>query len=116
AAFVVRVLEVLGDVACVMSSDGQRGCVDAHLLRPALRGDTVAPWTPKATREAIIWTHQPHGPPLDRLSDRTRAWLRRWYGEIAQRSDAKNSKRWWSLFRTDAANDSGPRVVWADFG
>jgi hypothetical protein len=32
------------------------------------------------------------------------------------RSDAARAKRWWSLFRVDAADASAPRVVWADFG
>ena len=42
-----------------------------------------------------------------------RAWLRRRYGELAGRSDAAHTKRWWSLFRVDAETKAA-RVVWAD--
>jgi hypothetical protein len=62
-----------------------------------------------------VWTHDAHGP-LARLPVRAQAWLGRHYAALAARADAARSRRWWSLFRVDAAADSRPRVVWADIG
>ena len=53
---------------------------------------------------------------MSRLPERTRVWLQRHYGALAARADAGGARRWWSLFRTEAAAASKPRVVWADFG
>jgi len=116
AAFIVRVRDVAHGIATVVSADGEVGSVESALLRPALRGDAVVPWTRDECAEAIVWTHDASGAPLSRLPDRARAWLRRHYGELTSRSDAAHSKRWWSIFRVDAADCERPRVVWADFG
>jgi hypothetical protein len=35
---------------------------------------------------------------------------------LAARSDARVARRWWSLYRTDAAACDKARVVWADIG
>jgi hypothetical protein len=115
AAFVVRVQHTSRELATVVDGDGEEGKVELDLLRPALRGNGVSPWTRGACDEWMLWTHDERGP-LARLPDHARAWLRRRYGELATRSDATRSRRWWSLFRTDAADRSLPRVVWADFG
>lgn len=116
AAFLVRITNAARDLASIVDADGETGCVERSLLRPALRGESVTPWTRAACDEAIIWTHDHTGAPLARLPDRARAWLRRRYDDLALRSDAARAKRWWSLFRVDAADASAPRVVWADFG
>jgi hypothetical protein len=42
--------------------------------------------------------------------------LQRRYGDLSARSDAGHARRWWSLFRVDAADSRATRVVWADFG
>jgi SAM-dependent methyltransferase len=116
AAFVVRVKDVARELASIVDADGEEGSVELALLRPALRGDAVVPWDRSPCEEFILWTHDARGAPLARLPERTRAWLRRRYGELAGRSDAARSRRWWSLFRVDAADATTSRVVWADFG
>jgi SAM-dependent methyltransferase len=116
AAFVVRVKDASRELATIVDADGEVGSVELALLRPALRGDAVVPWVRSACEEWILWTHDARGAPLARLPDRARAWLRRRYGELAGRSDAARVRRWWSLFRVDAADTSVARVVWADFG
>jgi hypothetical protein len=114
-AFVVRVTDTTARFASIVDADGETGSVELHVLRPVLRGDGIVPWTRPECAEWIIWTHDETGAPLARLPDRTRAWLHRRYGALAMRSDARG-RRWWSLFRVDAARSDRPRVVWADFG
>jgi hypothetical protein len=46
----------------------------------------------------------------------TRAWLARWRPALVSRSDGRSADRWWSLFRTEAAGDDRPRLVWGDVG
>ena len=115
-AFVVRVRDVAKGIARVEDSDGETGLVEAELLRPALRGEAVAPWRRRACDESIIWTHDAVGAPLARLPAHASAWLRRRYDRLTQRADARRQRRWWSLFRVDAGSPLCPRVVWADFG
>jgi hypothetical protein len=103
-------------LASIVDADGEEGSVELALLRPALRGDAVVLWDRSPCEDFILWTHDECGAPLARLPDRARAWLRRRYGELAGRSDAARSRRWWTLFRVDAANTATSRVVWADFG
>ena len=116
AAFVVRVQHATRDLATVLDVDGESGSVELALLRPALRGDGVMPWSRSPCSEWIVWTHDAAGVPLARLPDRTRAWLRRRYSDLALRADAARARRWWSLFRVDGASSARPRVVWADIG
>jgi len=115
AAFLVRVVADAGAVAVVQDANGEQGRVESALLRPALRGDAVAPWRRHPADECIVWTHDDRGP-LRELPPQARRWLGRHYGTLAGRSDAARSRRWWSLFRVDAAVCDAPRVVWADFG
>lgn len=116
AAFVVRVTDTAREVATIVDADGESGTVELALLRPALRGAAVEPWARRACDEWILWTHDARGAPLARLPDRARAWLLRRYGDLTARSDAARTRRWWSLFRVDAADTTLARVVWADFG
>lgn len=115
-AFLVRATDTSGDLAAVVDADGERGVIEARLLRPALRGDAVLPWHRPPCTEWILWTHDEQGAPLARLPDASRAWLRRRYGLLAARTDAARGRRWWGLFRVDAAESGFARVVWADFG
>lgn len=115
SAFLVRVREITAGVAVVENGDGERGKLEAAVLRPALRGDAVHAWRRLASDERIVWTHDDRGP-LARLPDLARAWLRRYHGSLASRADAARARRWWSLFRVDAGRCDRPRVVWADFG
>jgi hypothetical protein len=116
AAFLVRVASAARGIATVTDASGETGSVECALLRPALRGDAVRPWHPLANDMCVIWTHGASGAPLERLPDRAAAWLQRYYGPLASRSDATGARRWWSLFRVDAADATAARVVWADFG
>jgi len=114
AAFVVRLHGMTRTLADIADSNGEHGKIEREMLRPALRGDGVTAWLPR-TDDWIVWTHDQRGP-LPRLPEHARRWLRRKYTDLVDRRDAARSRRWWSLFRVDAADASGPRVVWADFG
>ena len=115
-AFLVRVASSGRDIASVIDANGDTGSVELSLLRPALRGDAVRTWTRETRDEWIIWTHDETGAPLPRLPARARLWLGRHYSALALRSDAVRARRWWSLFRIDAADARRWRVVWADIG
>jgi len=116
AAFVVRVESTARGLASVVSPDGERGTVEEDLLRPVLRGDSVVRWHRAPAQEHLVWTHDARGAALPKLPPRAREWLGRHYSDLAIRADARGTGRWWSLFRTDAADASRPRIVWADFG
>lgn len=88
--------------------------VERALLRPVLQGEHVRPWAAAADDRAIVWTHGPGGRPLDRLPPRAAAWLAPWRRALETRADAAHAGTHWTLFRTDAADDTRPRVVWSD--
>jgi hypothetical protein len=124
-AFVVRVLAVHDDLALVRAG-ARTGHVERALLRPLVRGETLAPGAdgaPRASLESagwsgdhIVWTHDGRGRPLDQLPPHARRWLDPWRRTLAARTDARGSAPWWSVFRTEGALDDRPRVVWSDFG
>ena len=92
-----------------------RGMVEECLLRPLHRGESIRPWRLRAPPEQIIWTHDERGP-LSRLPPHAAQWLGKWKRELEARSDARGSGPWWTLFRTESAASSSPRVAWSDFG
>jgi hypothetical protein len=53
---------------------------------------------------------------LPRLPDAASRWLAPYRRALVARSDARHARRWWGVFRTDAAAADKPRVVWADIG
>ena len=114
-AFIVSTTGAHGAVAQVRAS-GRTGMVESHLLRPLLRGGSVAPWRVPAAREHVIWTHDEHRVPVARLPSHAANWLGKWRHVLRARSDAHATERWWSLYRTEAATHARPRVVWSDFG
>ena len=91
------------------------GTVESEMLRPVIRGESLARWSIADREEAIVWTHGSDGRVLPVLPPRTRRWLERWRPRLAARTDARGSC-WWSLFRTAAADCRRARVVWADVG
>jgi hypothetical protein len=91
------------------------GLVEECLLRPLHRGESIRPWKLRAPPERIIWTHDDRGP-LSRLPPHAAQWLGKWKRELEARSDARGSGPWWSIFRTESAASSSPRVAWSDFG
>ena len=88
--------------------------VECEMLRPLIRGENMSPWRVPRTTERIIWTHDESGRPMKTLPPRTLARLSAFRRELERRSDARGEHRWWSLFRTEAADCSRPRVVWSD--
>lgn len=114
APFVVRV-SGSADPAHVTSGD-EHGHVERALLRPALRGEGVTRWRTPSRDECIVWTHSSDGAPLPNLPPAAAEWLRRWRRQLERRSDARRSTRWWTLFRTEAADRRSARVVWNDIG
>jgi hypothetical protein len=98
----------------IQSADAT-GLVEACLLRPLHRGESIHPWKLRPPPEQIVWTHDSLGP-LARLPPHALHWLGRWKRELEARSDARVSARWWTVFRTESAASSSPRVAWSDFG
>ena len=94
----------------------REGLVELDVLRPLLRGESVARWSPASGVEYLVWTHGALGEPLDILPSHLAHWLAPWRRRLAARSDCRSAVRWWSLFRTAAAEATGARVVWADMG
>jgi Eco57I restriction-modification methylase len=115
-AFVVDVLDRRSGVACVRARGGKTGEVETALLRPVLRGEMLEPWRVRPGAQAIIWPHDAAGLPLRELPPRAARWFAGYRRRLVQRSDARRTRAWWSLFRTEGAAHEWPRVVWADFG
>ena len=119
-AFIVERLG--GDDEHALVTDGERErLMERTMLRPLVRGETLAAWsarpeTSTLAPEWIIWTHGRDGAPLERLPPLAERWLVTWKLRLAARSDARNARRWWTLFRTESAACDQPRVAWCDFG
>jgi hypothetical protein len=94
--------------------DGRMTTLPAHLVRPALRGESVAPWRLRPSSACIVWTHDANGAPLATLPDPVADWLAPWRRRLLARADARRAGRWWTLFRTASASSERARVVWAD--
>jgi len=93
------------------------GLVEHSMLRPLHRGETIRRWKLGAPPERIIWTHDDQGA-VPHLEPHAHSWLRKWRRELERRSDfcARGQLRWWTMFRTESAAPSSPRVAWSDFG
>ena len=114
-AYIVRVDSVADEVARI-STNGRTGEIERALLRPVVRGETLVPWKIRGQSEYIVWPYCENGQSLRELPRLSRAWLERFRDTLMQRTDLHESRRWWSLFRTESAAFDKPRVVWADFG
>jgi hypothetical protein len=117
-AFTVRADDRDGGDLVRVAREGRSGAIERSLLRPLLRGESVRRWAAEPTRERLLWTHATSGSagPLDRLPPGAAQWLAPWRRRLQARTDGAGRHRWWSLFRTAAAANEHPRVVWADFG
>lgn len=104
-----------GYEAAVRAADGRAGTLPDAMLRPVLRGENLRAWS-VAGSEWILWTHDERGAPLASLPPLAERWLARWRRTLERRSDARNARRWWELFRIDGARSDRPRVVWPDVG
>jgi adenine-specific DNA-methyltransferase len=85
--------------------------VEGELLRWALRGRDLAPFTPRR-RTRLLWTHGSDGSPLPRLPPRTAAYLAPHLPLLRARTDYAGGPPW-ALFRARGAT-APHRVVWAD--
>ncbi len=85
--------------------------VESELLRWALRGRDLAPFTPRH-RTRLLWTHGADGSPLPRLPPRAAAYLADYLPMLRSRTDYVKGPPW-TLFRARAAG-AAHRVVWAD--
>ncbi len=85
--------------------------VESELLRWALRGRDLAPFTPRH-RTRLLWTHGPDGSALPCLPPRAGAYLAPHTALLRSRTDYAGGPAW-TLFRARAAA-ARHRVVWAD--
>ncbi|HVZ76638.1 MAG TPA: DNA methyltransferase [Gemmatimonadaceae bacterium] len=115
-AYVVEVTEVHDDVARVRGQDGREHTIERALLRPIARGEDLAPWRRAPTAERILWTHDERGAPLPALPPLALRWLHRFKRRLRERTDARGTIPWWSVFRVEGARRDLARVVWADLG
>jgi len=97
-----------------ISSGERRGIVERSMLRPMHRGETLRPWSLPSAPEHIVWTHADRAPMSD-LPKHAHRWLSHSRPDLERRTDARGA-RWWSIFRTESADSSKPRVAWSDFG
>jgi hypothetical protein len=123
-AFIVRLSaqqpfsEPNGNNRLAAVESGERdGLVESATLRPLHRGETIRPWRLRNPPEQIIWTHDERGP-VGHLEPHAHRWLSRWRRELELRTDfsGRGHARWWTIFRTESAVSSSPRVAWSDFG
>jgi methylase of polypeptide subunit release factors len=114
-AFVVNV-QSRGTEEAGVRSRLRHGRVEASLLRPILRGESLRPWTAVPGAESIIWTHGNDMQPLRELPPLARRWFSQWRLDLVRRTDLGDTARWWSVFRTEAARSDRWRVVWPDIG
>ncbi|HEX6628742.1 MAG TPA: N-6 DNA methylase [Gemmatimonadaceae bacterium] len=114
-AYIVKVDSLDGDIARISAGD-RRGEIERAFLRPAIRGEMVAPWAIVGRNEYVVWPHSADGASLRELPPLARAWLLPHRDTLIRRTDLHDSRRWWSIFRTESAAFDCPRVIWADFG
>lgn len=115
AAYVVRVDKVDGDMASI-SSNRRQALIEREMLRPLVRGETLAAWRTTGTREYLVWPHDANNSPCRELPPFARQWLLPLRDQLATRSDLHGRLPWWTVFRTESARCNQARVIWADFG
>jgi hypothetical protein len=115
SAFIVRVESLDGDVAHV-SAGSRTGLIERDMLRPLIRGETLSKWALTGPREYLVWPHDDRGQPRRSLPPLARQWLLPSQDALSARSDLHGRFPWWSVFRTEGASNTQPRVVSADFG
>ena len=114
-AYIVSVDSVDGVVARISTAD-RTGKIERAILRPLIRGETLNAWKLTGQSEYIIWPHCDNGASLRELPPLTREWILPFRDALTKRTDLHDSRRWWSVFRTEGAAFDQPRVIWADFG
>ena len=114
-AFVVRLGEIHEQVAYI-SSGRDTAPIEREMLRPLVRGETLAAWRITGPPECLIWPNANPGQPLQTLPPLVRRWLQSFHDRLEGRSDLRGRMPWWTLFRTESGSPASPRVIWADFG
>ncbi|MCR4341228.1 MAG: hypothetical protein NUW01_15230, partial [Gemmatimonadaceae bacterium] len=115
-AFVVMTDGEHDGATTLIRSGDRAGMMETALLRPAIKGEHIAPWRCARSGTHLIWTHGRDGRALRSLPQHARQWLGHYRARLEARTDGRSSDHWWSLFRTDGAACDLPRVVWADIG
>ena len=85
--------------------------VEPELIRWAVRGRDLAPFR-ALPRRTLLWTHDDHGRPLERLPPGAARYLGSHAAVLRARSDHRGGPLW-SLFRAGPAG-AAHRVVWPD--
>jgi adenine-specific DNA-methyltransferase len=108
--FVGKLMEEVGNAATVMFG-ARREIVERTVLKPALRGRDIRPFSVISNR-VLLWTHDECGLPLQTLPPRAARYLKRQNERLLSRRDYRSGPLW-TVFRVAAAVSSN-RVVWSD--
>jgi hypothetical protein len=114
-AYIVRVDSLDGEIARISSRD-RTGEIEREMLRPVIRGESLAQWMLTGRRDYVLWPHCDNGTTRRELPPLARRWLLPYRDTLIKRTDLHQVHSWWSVFRTESANFELPRVIWADFG
>jgi hypothetical protein len=109
-AFIIR----RGPDGSFIARDGRRAQIERSLVRPLVRGESVTPWALGAMTDSILFPYDESLNVVRSLPPLARQWLWPLRTQLRARSDLGGRTEWWSLFRTEAADFSRARVVWAD--
>jgi SAM-dependent methyltransferase len=114
-AYVVHVDEIEDGIASISAGE-RRGRIEREMLRPLVRGETLAAWRRTGRREYLVWPQCDNNFPRKELPPLARRWLLPFRDQLGGRSDLHGRMPWWTIFRTESARHERPRVIWADFG
>lgn len=114
-AYVVHVDEIEDGIASISAGE-RRGRIEREMLRPLVRGETLAAWRTTGHREYLVWPQCDNNFPRKELPLLARRWLLPFRDQLGGRSDLHGRMPWWTIFRTESARHERPRVIWADFG
>ena len=114
-AYVVHVDGIEDDIASISAGE-RRGRIEREMLRPLVRGETLAAWRVTGQREYLVWPHCDNNSPRKELPPLARRWLLPFRDQLGGRSDLHGRLPWWTVFRTESARHEHARVIWADFG
>ena len=114
-AYVVHVDEIEDGIASISAGE-RRGRIEREMLRPLVRGETLAAWRTTGRREYLVWPQCDNNFPRKELPPLARRWLLPFRDQLGGRSDLHGRMPWWTIFRTESARHERPRVIWADFG
>ena len=100
----------------ISADEGATHGIEAGFMRPVVRGEDLTRWRMNPGESRIIWTHGATGSPVAVLPPAVARWLRPWRRELESRTDARDQRVWWRLFRVESASCATPRVIWGDIG